>query len=111
MAELLPPGAELNWQFMSADNFDAGETWVLLQLLAETGSVEEIYVDRDVQKLLHDHALTHDSVPESTLPQWMEYPRPTGTSGALMKHVPGHTDHFHVRFACPKGQSRCKSRD
>jgi hypothetical protein len=79
-------------------------------MLVDTGAVEEIYIDRSIQKLLHEHALAHDSVPEESLPKWMEYPRPTGQANALIKHVPGHTDHLHVRFACPPDDAKCKSR-
>jgi len=106
----LASGAELTWQEMRADNFDAAETWTLLRMLVETGAVEEIYIDRSIQKLLHEHALAHESVPEESLSKWMEYPRPTGQAHALVKHVPGHTDHLHVRFACPPDDAKCKTR-
>ncbi len=106
----LAKGAELNWQEMTAQNLDAAETWALLRILADSGAVEEIYIDRSIQKLLHDHATANDVVPERALRKWMEYPHPTGQADAWIKHVPGHTDHLHVRFACPKTQPRCKSR-
>jgi murein endopeptidase len=106
----LASGAELTWQEMRADNFDAAETWTLLRMIVETGAVEEIYIDRSIQKLLHEHALAHESVPEESLSKWMEYPRPTGQAHALVKHVPGHTDHLHVRFACPPDDAKCKTR-
>ncbi len=105
----LAKGAELSWQEITASNLDAAETWTLLRMLVETGAVEEIYIDRTIQKLLHEHALANDSVPEESLPKWMEYPRPTGTR-ALIQHVPGHTDHLHVRIACPPGDVKCKTR-
>lgn len=105
----LAKGAELGWQEITASNLDAAETWVLLRMLVETGAVEEIYIDRSIQKLLHEHAVANDSVPEESLPKWMEYPRPTGTP-ALIQHVPGHTDHLHVRIACPPGDVKCKTR-
>lgn len=106
----LAKGAELNWQEMTAQNLDAAETWALLRILADTGAVEEIYIDRSIQKLLHEYAVANDVVPERSLSKWMEYPRPTGQADAWIKHVAGHTDHLHVRFACPKSQPRCKSR-
>jgi murein endopeptidase len=106
----LAPGAELGWQEIRAENLDAAETWLLLRLLVETGAVEEIYIDRSIQKLLHAHAVAHESVPEASLAKWMEYPRSNGQAGALIKHVPGHTDHLHVRFACPPADAKCKSK-
>lgn len=106
----LAPGAELNWQEMTAANLDAAETWELLFLLGDTGAVEEIYIDREIQKLLHDHAVRQELLSKSALTKWMEYPRPTGTPGTLITHVAGHTDHMHVRWSCTSGDSRCKSR-
>jgi murein endopeptidase len=95
---------------MTAANLDASETWELLFLLGETGAVEEIYIDREIQKLLYDHALRQELLSKTALAKWMEYPRPTGTPGTLITHVAGHTDHMHVRWSCTSGDSRCKSR-
>lgn len=106
----LAAGAELNWQEMNAANLDAAETWALLFLLGETGAVEEIYIDREIQKLLHQYAVQSELLSKSALAKWMEYPRPTGTAGTLIAHVPGHTDHMHVRWSCVAGDTRCKSR-
>jgi len=106
----LAAGAELNWQEMTAANLDAAQTWALLFLLGETGAVEEIYIDRGIQKLLHEHAISSELLSKSALTKWMEYPRPTGTSGVLITHVAGHTDHMHVRWSCVDGDARCKSR-
>lgn len=106
----LAANAELSWQEMNAANLDAAETWALLRMLVDTRAVEEIYIDRSIQKLLYEHAIESGVVPKSSLARWMEYPRPTGQAGARIKHVAGHTDHMHVRFVCEKGQSRCKSR-
>lgn len=106
----LAAGAELNWQEMNSRNLDADETWALLFLLGESGAVEEIYIDREIQKLLHDHAVANELLSKSALARWMEYPRPTGTAGTLITHVAGHTDHLHVRWSCVPDDKRCKSR-
>jgi murein endopeptidase len=106
----LAPGAELEWQEMTAANLDAAETWELLFLLGDSGAVEEIYIDREIQKLLYDHALGSELLSKAALAKWMEYPRPTGTPGTLITHVAGHTDHMHVRWSCVPDDKRCKSR-
>jgi murein endopeptidase len=104
----LPAGEELNWREMNAQNLDAAETWELLQLLRRSGYVEVVYIDTSIQKLLHEHAVAHDTVPKNTLGRWLEYPR--SSSSAFVQHVPGHTDHLHVRFSCPAEDTRCRSR-
>ncbi len=100
---------ELNWRKMNAQNLDPGETWALLQTFVGTGAVEVIFIDRGLQKLLHEYARAQ-GVTEAALEPWMEYPRRTGEGAPMIQHVAGHDDHIHVRFACPPGQDRCKSR-
>jgi murein endopeptidase len=105
----LPKGEELNWREMNADNLDAEETWSLLRLLRESGKVEVVFIDRGIQKLLHDHAVKQ-GMSKGKLKRWMEYPRSGTVASAFIQHVPGHTDHLHVRFFCSPGEGRCKSK-
>ncbi len=106
----LPASEELNWREMNEVNLDRDETWALLELLVQTGKVECIYIDRSIQKLLYDHAIAKGIMSKRALREWMEYPRPSGTDGTLIRHVKGHSDHLHVRFACQPDEPRCKSR-
>jgi murein endopeptidase len=103
------PKEELNWREMTAANLDAEQTWDLLKLLRQSGKVEVIFIDSKIQKLLYEHAVSNRTVSKSSLSRWLEYPRQPGTTGALVRHVPGHRDHIHARFRCPREQSRCKS--
>ena len=90
----------------SRSNLDVEKTWFLVEQLARTGSVQVIYVDNAVQKLLYQYA-----APKLT-PEQREYffsiPRHSNSSSALLRHWPGHKNHFHVRFKCPDGQYNCK---
>jgi hypothetical protein len=106
----LGPGDELAWREMDASNLDAGATWTLLRVLAETGALEVVYIDRELQKLLHDHALEHEMATRRELAHWLEHPRAPGEGDALVVHVAGHSDHIHVRFSCPAEQTLCKTR-
>jgi murein endopeptidase len=106
----LADGAELNWANMTEDNLDAASTWELLLSLARSGTVEVIYVDRTIQKLLYEHALDAELMPKSKLRAWMEYPKATGSGNPLVQHVSGHIDHLHVRFRCQPHEKKCKSR-
>lgn len=108
--QILPAGEELNWRVMNGRNLDAKETWALMSMLVQTGQVEVIYVDREIQKLLHEYALAQNLMPKSALKRWMEYPSPTGSGSPVMQHVKGHADHMHVRFVCQPHESQCKSR-
>ncbi|MFO0632706.1 MAG: penicillin-insensitive murein endopeptidase [Nannocystaceae bacterium] len=72
--QILAAGAELNWQEMNAKNLDAAETWALLLLLGDSGAVEEIYIDREIQRLLYDYALRSELLSKSALAKWMNTP-------------------------------------
>lgn len=106
----LPAGEELNWRVMNSKNLDAKECWALMQALVQTGQIEVIYVDREIQKLLHDYAVANNLMSKNTLKQWMEYPSPTGSGNPVIQHVKGHADHMHARFKCQPHETQCKSR-
>lgn len=98
---------KVSWQRVDASNLDAELTWRLLKLLTREASVEVIYMDRSLQKLLFEHARRHGTIRGGRLPDWLEV---AGSSkAALIRHVAGHRDHFHVRFACPADNRRCRS--
>lgn len=90
----------------SGANLDAEKTWFIVEQLARTGAVEVIYVDNSVQKMLYRYASGKLS------PEQREYffsaPRHKNSASALLRHWPGHKNHFHVRFKCPEGQTGCR---
>lgn len=94
--------------FMRADesNLDVEKTWFLIASLIRTGEVKVIYVDIRVQKMLYQYA-----APLLTAQQReaiFSFPRRETSSSAMMQHWPGHRNHFHVRFRCPRGQLACR---
>jgi murein endopeptidase len=94
------------WQRVNTDSLDVELTWRLLKLLTQESRVEVIYMDRGLQKLLLEHARRYGTIRKARLPHWLEV---AGSEKALIRHVAGHKDHFHVRFACPADSRRCKS--
>ncbi|MEM6291475.1 MAG: penicillin-insensitive murein endopeptidase [Myxococcota bacterium] len=108
--QILPAGEELNWRVMNSRNLDAKENWALLSMLVQTGQVEVVYIDREIQKLLYEYAVKQNLMSKGALKKWMEYPAPTGSGSPVIQHVNGHVDHMHVRFNCQPHETRCKSR-
>lgn len=100
--------APVTWQNMDALNFDPKGNWLLIELLAETGSLAVVFVDYSLQKLLYDYALETGRYSEAELAQWMQYPQGQNTRGRIIQHAPGHVDHIHVRFACSPSDTRCQ---
>ena len=77
------------------DSFDAERNWFLVKTLIESGEVVSIFLNRSQQVWLRVAAEAD-----------------VGAAGAdryfaIIKHEPGHTIHFHVRFRCPDSAHRC----
>src|SRR5690606_26777820 len=90
----------VTWQHMTADNLDPELTWKLLKLLAKEATVEVIFIDSKLQRVLWKYAKRHGTIRKSRMGRWLEVAN-TSDKSALIRHVPGHQDHIHVRFACP----------
>lgn len=94
--------------FIRADNrnLDVEKTWFITKALIRTGLVQVIYIDKFVQKKLWQHASKELTKEQQEL--IFSLPRHKNSSSAILQHWPGHRNHFHIRFKCPKGQFRCK---
>ena len=86
----------------TADNLDRARTWALVRAVVTETDVEYLLIDRSVQVLLEEYALGIGEDPEwvSDLFHGSENRR------ALIKHIPGHTGHMHLRFFNPIAQQR-----
>jgi hypothetical protein len=87
----------------TADDLDRARTWALLKAFLTLTEVEFVLIDRSVQDLLEPYAL---SIGED--PRWIaEVFHGDGTiQSNLVKHVPGHREHMHVRFVSPIARER-----
>lgn len=79
---------------MNKANLDVPRTWQLVENLLRSQKIQYIFVDRSIQRLLYDYALSRGHS-RSYLDQLF------GTRGAVIQHVRGHQDHMHVRFFTP----------
>lgn len=71
--------------------------WHLISSLINTGDVECIFLDYDLQRVLYTFARSK-GVSAETLEKIFQYPRsPDGAAGKV-RHEPGHKDHLHIRF-------------
>jgi penicillin-insensitive murein endopeptidase len=80
---------------------DRARTWAFIRALVTETDVEMIFIERGVQKLIKEHAL---SIGED--PDWLDsifqyrssYPEP------IVRHAWGHRTHLHIRFFSPEAQ-------
>jgi murein endopeptidase len=65
-----------------------------------------MFLDYDVQGILVRWAKDH-GIDDDHLAHVFQYPRGRGAD-ALVRHYPGHANHFHVRFKCPADDQGCR---
>ncbi len=73
---------------------DPARNWALIHELVTETDVQFILVDRGIQKILRNYALSHG---EDAL--WV-----ARVFSEVVKHARNHKDHFHVRFYAPRSQ-------
>ena len=90
----------------NAENLDAEKTWFFIKTLIQTGNVQKIFVDTQVQKLLW--SVAKDELTPEQRDQIFSWPHRSTSSSAIFQFWPGHRNHFHVRFKCPPNQPGCR---
>lgn len=85
----------------TAQNLDLAKTWAFVRALVTETDVKFILIDASIQSLLREYAA---GIGED--PQWLEdlFRGTPGKTSPLIRHVPGHATHIHVRFFNPIAQ-------
>ncbi len=96
-----------DFQDMNAERLDAVKTWHFFRTIIDTGEVEFIFVDYELQRVLYEYALSI-GVSEEELEELIQYPRGRRTSAGIIRHARGHANHFHVRFKCGEQDQNCR---
>ncbi len=94
------PGAQWS-KAATARDIDLPRTWSLLRCFVTQADVDMVLIDRRVQEWLQKYALSVGEPPE-----WIDelfHDRPH-TKSAIVRHVPGHVAHMHVRFVSARAR-------
>jgi murein endopeptidase len=87
------------------EKLDVMKTWLLIRGLIQTGRVQLMLIDHEIQALLYAQA---KRLGVCNLKRIFQYPRGPKVRRGLIRHYPNHRDHIHLRLRCPKGDSRCR---
>lgn len=93
---------------VSPANLDAKRQWRMLESWVKQDRAEFVFVDYSLQEPLY-RAAKAAGASRAELSAWFQWPRGATASAGIIRHVPNHADHLHVRFACPKDDNRCKA--
>ena len=90
-------GAELesSYRAITPDEMDAKLQWYLFRTWIDQGLVDYIFVNYELQQPLYEYAQARGATTEQ-LETWFQYP--SRSRRGIIRHEPGHDDHFHVRF-------------
>jgi murein endopeptidase len=88
---------------------DYRATWELIDALARTGAVQEIFLDHAVQ-IRVEAAAAELGATEARRRELISAPRPRLSKAGLVRHFDGHADHLHVRFRCAPWGVYCTDR-
>jgi murein endopeptidase len=79
---------------------NAAQTWFLIRAFVDSCQIEYIFVDREVQRIAHQHAVSQ-GVLKAELELVVQYPRAETKPVGVVRHWTNHQDHLHVRFQRP----------
>lgn len=88
------PGAQWS-KAATQQDIDLPRTWSLLRCFVSQADVDMVLIDRRVQGWLKSYALSIGEPPEWIDELFNDRPH---TKSAIVRHVPGHVAHMHVRF-------------
>lgn len=94
-------------RLVAAAELDAIRQWHLLRYWLERDQAEFVFVDYALQQPLYEAAEAGRSTPRQ-LAQWFQYPRGPAFPAGVIRHVPGHANHVHVRFRCTERDGACQ---
>jgi LysM repeat protein len=88
---------EKRFRNANKNTLDVARTWNLVKAFLDTTGVRYIFMDYNVQKLLYEHAKSK-GMSQDGLAELFQYPRGRRRQYGVIRHEPGHVNHFHVRF-------------
>lgn len=86
---------------------DAPRQWRFLKHFLRRGQLEFGFIDYRLQQRLY-RAAAADGATRVELARWFQYPRGQDFPAGVLRHVPRHRDHMHLRFVCPAEDKRCR---
>lgn len=89
---------------------DFETTWTFLKALAGSSDAESrvdyMFISYDVQKRFYNWAKKRGE-DAYLLERMFQYPRGKRAMRGLIRHEPGHSNHIHIRFKCPRDDQHC----
>ena len=106
-----PKGVPKYFVKATKTSLNMSANWDFIRALAGTSSSDSrvgyIFLDYRVQERIYRWAKRKGKATEKELKRIFQYPRGRRALRGIIRHEPGHADHYHIRFKCPAGQRGC----
>ncbi len=106
----VPAGYPKYFARTHGSGFHVAANWLFLRLLLKTantkGGLQVVFLDYKLQKVLYEYVKENGASDEFLL-RAFQYPRGISTRVGLIRHEPGHDNHYHFRFKCGASESHC----
>ncbi len=98
---------ETGFRVVDEETFDSAKNWHIFKTLIDTGEVEYIFVNYNLQKKLFEYATHIGYTPEQLAPI-LQYPQGKNARTGIIRSARGHDDHWHIRFTCGPQEKHCR---
>lgn len=98
---------DCEYRVISASELNAEYQWELFRYWIDNHKAEYIFVDYTLQEPLYNYAKAQ-GVSSAQLSKIFQYPRGRHARRGVIRHEPGHRNHFHVRFRCSSSDRNCR---
>lgn len=98
---------DCEYRVVRASELNAEYQWELFRYWIDNNQAEYIFVDYTLQEAMYNHA-KEKGVSSAKLSEYFQYPRGRHTRRGVIRHEPGHQNHFHVRFRCAASDRNCR---
>lgn len=87
-------------------SIDAARMWTLIEAMLESGELEYAFIAYPLQKPIYEYARDVAHVPEARLSRYFQYPRKVSERVGIIRHIPNHANHLHIRVYARRSVAR-----
>jgi len=85
---------------------DAGRMWGFLASMLDSGDLEYAFIAYPLQKPIYEYARDVAKVPLAKLERYFQYPRKVSERVGIIRHIPNHDNHLHIRVFARRSVAR-----
>jgi len=98
--------ARRTFEVATPKSIDAARMWTLLEAMLASGELQYAFIAYPLQKPIYDYARDVAKVSEARLAYYFQYPRKVSERVGIIRHIPNHANHLHIRVYARRSVAR-----